>query len=74
VSISITAIGEPFAICVAVVALIGAAVVCWAITDPERSTRLTALVSAWRSPRGHKGPNPAELSPASKDAKKAKRL
>jgi hypothetical protein len=42
VSIAITEVGAPFAICTVAVVLIVAAVVCWAIMDPERSTRLTA--------------------------------
>jgi hypothetical protein len=28
----------------------GAAVVCWAIADPGRARRLTALIRAWREP------------------------
>jgi hypothetical protein len=73
VSIAITEVGAPFAICTVAVVLNVAAVVCWAITDPGRSIRLTALVSAWRSlPRQSDESKVGELPPASKDAKKPK--
>jgi hypothetical protein len=52
VSIGISAVGEPVAMCAVAIVLILAAVVCWAIMSEERSTRLTALVSAWRSGSG----------------------
>lgn len=73
VSISITAVGEPFAICVAAIVLIVAAVVCWAILDEGRSIRLTALVSAWRRlPRSSDEPRPGQLPPATRDGKSSK--
>jgi hypothetical protein len=65
VSISITALGEPVAICAVAIVLILATVVCWAITDEQRSTRLTALVSAWRNaPRRRHRAKPSELPTA----------
>lgn len=68
-SISITALGEPIAICAVAIVLILAVVVCWAITDEQRSTRLTELVSAWRNtPRRRRKATsrPAAPSPAGK--------
>jgi hypothetical protein len=75
VSIGISAIGEPIAMCAVALVLILAAVVCWAIMSEERSTRLTALVTAWRSgPRKGLKAKANELPSASGGGAKPKRL
>jgi hypothetical protein len=75
VPISISALGEPVAICAVAIVLILATVVCWAITDEQRSTRLTALVSAWRdAPRRRRKAKPSELPAAAPRRRKPKPL
>lgn len=74
VSALITAVGEPVAICAVAIVLIFAGVMCWVIMDSDRSTRLTALVVAWRSaPRRSRESKVPELSSGSERANRPKR-
>ena len=72
VSVAVSAIGEPAALCAVAIMFMVAVVVCIAITNEQRAERLTALVTAWRGGPSKRRTKAAELPSGSEDGKSSK--